>query len=291
MKQWLVVNLLIPTEFEEPVANFVMEQGATGIEEGDEEGKWKKLKTYLPRDGNEGHVLPALRRYLQSLRRLHPESFHFELESLTIPDQDWGENWKRFFKPVQVTSRIVVKPPWHPVRRKKGQIAIDIVPGLAFGTGTHATTKLCIRALEKRLRPTGDSVLDVGTGSGVLAIITAKLGAREVWGCETDGLSVQMARENMERNHVSDRVRIRKGTIGVIRKRFDAVVANIDFKVLKKMRWPLVRHLTRGGWLILSGILEGESEGLCRRYRETGRLHLAEITHEDEWACITFRKR
>ena len=99
-----------------------------------------------------------------------------------------------------MTSRLVVKPPWSKIRLKKNQIPIDIYPGMAFGTGTHATTKLCMRALERSLRRKGLSVLDVGTGSGILSIAAAQLGAGEVWGLDIDGEAVENARENVERN-------------------------------------------------------------------------------------------
>ena len=165
----------------------------------DEDLRWKRLRTYFLQNGKEKRVLHALHRYLKSLRKIYPEIPHTQIKTASLPEQDWGENWKRFFKPVQVTSRFVVKPPWSKARLKRGQIPININPGMAFGTGTHATTKLCIRALEERLKRKGLSVLDVGTGSGILSIVAAKLGAKEVWGIDIDGVAVEIARENVKR--------------------------------------------------------------------------------------------
>jgi ribosomal protein L11 methyltransferase len=162
---------------------------------------------------------------------------------------------------------------------------------MAFGTGTHATTILCIQALEERLQKRGLSVLDVGTGSGILSIIAAKLGAREVWGVDIDGVAVENARENVEKNHVSDIVKIRKGSIGNLQKKFDVVVANIDLKSLRRMRRPLLSHLKNQGFLILSGILEEEKEKLHEYYLETGLLRCIKETQEGEWVCLTFRKK
>ncbi len=215
---------------------------------------------------------------------------HTQIETTSIPEQDWSENWKRFFKPVQVTSRFVVKPPWSKIRLKKDQIPINIHPGMAFGTGTHATTKLCMKALERGLQRKGLSVLDVGTGSGILSIAAAQLGAGEVWGLDIDGAAVENARENVKRNSVSDIVKIRKGRIGDIQKRFDVMVANIDLKSLKRMRWPLLHHLKSQGFLILSGILEGEGERLRQHYLETGHFQWARVTHEEGWACLILKK-
>jgi ribosomal protein L11 methyltransferase len=162
---------------------------------------------------------------------------------------------------------------------------------MAFGTGTHATTKLCIRALGVGLRRKGLSVLDVGTGSGILSISAALLGADEVWGLDIDGVAIENARENVERNRVSDIVKIRKGRIGDIRKKFDVVVANIDFKNLKRVRGALIRHLRNQGFLILSGILNEEGQELRRHYLETGYFRWAKMTHEEEWTCMTLKKR
>jgi ribosomal protein L11 methyltransferase len=291
MNRWLEIDLWVSAGFEEAVSNFVMEQGATGVEEIDEEQGRKGLKTYFPRKGRDQRVLNALQRYLKSLQRLYPGQFHYRIENLTLPDKDWGESWKKFFKPVKVTSRIVVKPPWRSIRLKRGQIPIEITPGLAFGTGTHATTQLCIRTLAKRLRVKGLSVLDVGTGSGILAIIAAKLEASEVWGVDTDDLSVEIAGENVERNNVSHIVRIRLGTVGDVRSPFDVVVANIDLRVLNRMRWPLLHRVKPGGYLILSGLLAEEENALRKRYLDTGQFQFKEIKTQGEWACLTLRKK
>jgi len=291
MKRWLVVELSIPIEFGEAVSNFLIEQGAAGIEELEGDLKWERLRTYFPQDGNETGVLYALRRYLKSLEKITPEIPRARIKTASLPEQDWSENWKRFFKPVQVTPRLVVKPPWSKVRLKKGQSAIDIIPGMAFGTGTHATTLLSIQALEETIKKRGLCVLDVGTGSGILSIVAAKLGAEEVWGVDIDGVAVENARENVEKNRVSDIVRTRKGSMGDLRRKFDVVVANIDLKSLRRMRKPLLNHLKKGGFLILSGILEQDRERIRRHYLETGLLRRIKVTQQQEWICLTFKKK
>src|SRR4030066_1569850 len=214
VKRWLVVEISIPKGFGEAVSNFLIEQGAAGMEELEGGSGWERLKAYFPQDGKEKRVIYAFHRYLKSLQRITPEISRSRIKTASIPEQDWGENWKRFFKPVQVTSRFVVKPPWSKIRLKGGQIPIDITPGMAFGTGTHATTILCVQALEERLKRKRLSVLDVGTGSGILSIIAAKLGTQEVWGIDIDGVALENARENVKKNCVSDVVTLRKGRIG-----------------------------------------------------------------------------
>jgi ribosomal protein L11 methyltransferase len=291
MKRWLVVELSIPIEFGEAVSNFLIEQGAPGIEELEGDSKWERLRTYFPQDGKETGILFALRRYLKSLEKITPEIPRAQIKTASLPEQDWSENWKRFFKPVQVTPRFVVKPPWSKIRLRKGQSSIDIIPGMAFGTGTHATTLLSIQALEETIKKKGLCVLDVGTGSGILSIFAAKSGAKEVWGIDTDGVAVENARENVEKNRVSDIVRTRKGSIGNLHKKFDVVVANIDLKSLRRMRKPLLSHLKKGGFLILSGILEQGKERIRRHYLETGLLRRIKVTQQGEWVCLTFKKK
>ncbi|MCJ7705848.1 MAG: 50S ribosomal protein L11 methyltransferase [Desulfobacterales bacterium] len=291
MKRWLALSLLIPKGLAEPISNFLMEKGATGIEEVEEDFERKRLKAYFLQDGGEQKVVRSLRRYLKSLQEINPKLPHIETETASIPEQDWGENWKRFFKPLRVGSRFVVKPPWARIRLKRGEIPIEITPGMAFGTGTHATTKLCMESLEKRLKKRGLSVLDVGTGSGILSIAAGRLGAGEVLGIDIDQLAVEIARENVSRNQVSDTVRIKKGRIGDIRKRFDLVVANLDFRSLKKMRMALIRHIKRQGFLILSGVLETEEERLRQSYMETGFLQWVDVAQAGEWVCLIFRKK
>ncbi len=291
MKQWRVLRLLLPQEFQEAVSNFLMEKGATGLEEeGIEGSKEIKLKAYFLKDQRERGVISALHRYLKSLENIYSKKILCQIETALISEQDWGENWKKYFKPVLIGSKFVVFPPWERARLKKGQIPVEITPGMAFGTGTHATTQLCMEALERRLRKGGDSVLDVGTGSGILAIVAAKLGAQEVWGIDTDPVAVEVARENAERNGVKDRVRIRGGSIGRIRKKFDLVLANVDFRGLKRLRKPLVRHLNEKGLLILSGILREEEDIICRLYLESKVLRFIRVDHQGEWISLTFKK-
>ncbi len=289
-KRWLVVELYIAQDFEEGVSNFLIEHGAAGIEELEGDLENVKLRTYFPEDGKEKRTLQALSRYLKSLRRIAPEHPLTKIKTASIPEQDWSENWKRYFKPIQVTSKFIIKPPWSKIRLGRDQIPIEINPGMAFGTGTHATTALCIRALEERMRNKGLSVLDVGTGSGILSIIAAKLGAKEVLGLDIDPVAVENAIENVEKNGVSNIVKIKKGSISVIHKKFDVVVANIDFKKLRRMRKPLLNHLGNKGLLILSGILEKEEDRIRLHYLETKRLRWIKTTRENEWACLIFKK-
>jgi ribosomal protein L11 methyltransferase len=267
-----------------------MEAGASGIEELDEAHAWKWLKPYFPPGTRKGKLLSAIHRYATSLKKIYPSELNYRIEDHLLSEQDWGENWKRYFKPVQVTPGILVKPPWRSVRSRKGEKVIEIIPGLAFGTGTHATTRLCIEALEKRMKAKALSVLDVGTGSGILSIIAAKLGARRVWAIDLDQLSIEITRTNIELNGVQKQIRVRRGSLGDVPGTFDLVVANIDLKVLRRIRMALTRHLKSRGFLILSGILEREEKAMRELFSEVKGLRWVESLRRDEWTCLTFQK-
>jgi ribosomal protein L11 methyltransferase len=291
MKQWITLRLRLPRESEEAVSNFLIERGAGGIEEVEEDLQSKTVRAYLLRNGNEKRVLEDLKRYLKSLEKFYAGISRSQVEVTSIEEKDWSGSWRKFFKPLRVASKFVVAPPWSSGLRMEKRIVIRINPGMAFGTGTHATTQLCLQALERRVTRKKTSVLDVGTGSGILAIAAWKLGASEVAAIDVDGAALENARENLVLNDVQDYVRTRKGRIGTVRGSFDVVVANIDTRNLKKMVGPLTNHLNGGGFLILSGILGEELRRIRELYWKTGRFRWVKAFRQDEWGSLTLKKK
>ncbi len=291
MNQWFSLSLVVPQSLVDPLSNFLIEMGATGIEEMEMDSQQERIKAYFPWNVKEKALHQSLRRYLTSLQVFYPELSWIDIERERVLEQDWSEHWKQFFKPFRVGRRFVMKPPWAPWRLHKDDLLIEIHPSMAFGTGTHATTQLCLKAMEKRLKKKGLSVLDVGTGSGILSIAASRLGASEVWGIDIDQGAVDNAKENVVRNGVSEKVRIQRARIGQIRKRFDRVLANLDNNTLRKIRSALIRHLKPEGVLILSGVLKTEEEKLRQYYLETGLLTWIETMQQEEWVCLTFQKR
>lgn len=290
MKGWNVISLRIPKEYLEIVSNVLMEQGASGIEEIEENKNLNLLRAYFPDEGGIERVVKALKKYLKSLKGIFPQFPSIDIQTQFLKEQDWSEEWKRYFKPIRVGSKLLILPPWIKIRPKRGEIPILITPGMGFGTGTHSTTKLCIKALMKRLKEKGGSVLDVGTGSGILSIVAARLGAGEVWGIDIDEEALELARKNVEQNHLAEVIHIRKGSIGRIRKEFDLIVANIDLKTLWRLRNPIERRLKPGGFLILSGILQEDEQKLCDHYLKSGALNYIETRKDKEWVCLTFQR-
>ncbi len=296
--QWGEVRVLIPKEAQEALANFLMERGSSGVVIEEPQGKegFEIIKAYFPSP----LMIEAqsISRYLESIREFFPEIGPSGVEIRFVADRDWMMGWRAFFKASQPGRRIVVKPPWIRLR-SRGMIVIDIEPGMAFGTGTHSTTRLCLRALEKAFTGRYDfprrgwkaphSVLDVGMGSGILSIAAAKLGARSVLGIDVDQRAIDNARNNIRINNVSGRVRIRRAPISQIGKHFDVVVANIDAKTIEEMRFSLMDRVGAGGALILSGVL-GEEVGPLRKLFPDASFALMEVTQENGWACLTFTR-
>jgi ribosomal protein L11 methyltransferase len=296
--KWGEVRVAIPKEAKEALANFLMERGSSGIVFEDAGGKegFEIIKAYFPYP-----LMPeaqSISRYLEAIREFFPKICPSDMKIRFIADRDWMMRWRAFFKPSQPGRRIVVKPPWISLRPGE-MIVIDIEPGMAFGTGTHPSTRLCLRALEKALTGVCDlrrrggrrppSVLDVGTGSGILSIAAAKLGARHVTGIDVDQKAIDNARRNIRMNRLRGRIRMRKATVSRIRGQFDVVIANIDAKTIEEMGYQLMDRVAAGGTLILSGFLDGEVD-LMKKLFPNGPFTLAEVSLEDDWACLVLKR-
>lgn len=289
--EWEEIRVTIPKEAQEALANFLMERGSSGIvfEDAEEKAGFEIVKAYFPHP----HVIEAecISRYLEAIREFFPGISPADIRIRRIPDEDWMRGWRAFYKPCRPGRRIVVKPPWISLR-SRGMIVIDIDPGMAFGTGTHQTTRLCLRALEKAF---GDAsyapraVLDVGTGSGILSIAAAKLGARRVTGIDVDQRAIDNAKRNIRMNGMGRRIRVKKTTIAHIREQFDVVVANIDASSIEEMRHQLVDRVLPGGTLILSGFLDEEVD-FVRRLFSNGSFAMVEVSIEEGWACVVLKK-
>ncbi len=209
MKTWIEISFSGSAEALEGAANRAFEVGATGVEEI--EGG---IRLFFPGSPSPGGILESLSDYARSLREMG-----FSISDPVprqVPEEDWGLAWKAYFKPTRVGNRFVVKPPWENWTAAPDDLIIDISPKMAFGTGSHETTRLCMGMLERLLRP-GMTVLDVGTGSGILAIAALKLGAASAAGLDVEEESVENAAENAGLNGVSDRFEVRLGSLDNVR--------------------------------------------------------------------------
>ena len=209
----------------------------------------------------------------------------FDLEVEWRSHEDWAETWKRGLAPRRVTDRILVRPSWMPAPAGSPPVEIVIDPGMAFGTAEHGTTRGCLRLLDQVVRP-GDRVLDVGAGSGILAIAAARLGAAEVVAIEADALACEALRENLVHNQVESRVRCVEAMVGpddlAARGPVNGVVANVESGPLMGLMSGFVRALAPGGWLILSGIMAHEWPTV-RGAAEREGLSLRQVDEDGEW--------
>jgi len=235
----------------------------------------------------------SLDAYLENLAGIFPDLPAVRLKKETIDNPDWGEEWKKYFKPLRVSRSIVVKPTWERYAPAGRDIVVDIDPGMAFGTGQHPSTRMCLEAIEDLMlhgRPGQPwHVLDVGTGTGILGIAAAKIGAAKVLCVDIDKKAVEIARENVAINQVSDRIAVVNRDVATIRDSFNLIVANLTAKILLKLRPHLLNLLEDDGWLILSGILEQHRADVEEHYR-SDRVAVEKVVTEKEWSCLVLRK-
>ena len=213
-----------------------------------------------------------------------------EISTLNVRDEDWAEVWKKFYKPFKAGRSLVVKPTWEHYDPQPGDRIIEIDPGMAFGSGTHETTSMCLELLEDAMHG-GESVIDVGTGSGILAIGAAMLGAKDVLAIDIDPVAVRVAKENIEHNHLSDRVRAVEGNLlassdGVC----DLCVANIIADVICMFAQPLVDHIVPGGLFICSGIIKEREQDVVNALTAADYTIL-ETKRKGEWVAMLSRRK
>ncbi len=211
-------------------------------------------------------------------------SWDFELEEKK--SEDWSQKWKEKWDVTHVTDKIAVVPDWIDYVPKKGEVIIKLEPGCAFGTGTHQTTQLCMKALEKYMKP-NDKVADIGMGSGILSILAKKLGASYVYGCDTDDTVIEVAKENAKKNGVDAIFEL--GTADKVNEKFDFVCANILHFVLAEIMGDLKNLMKKGAIMSLSGILDEKKQMVIDSY-EKENLELIEEIHQDQWTSFVVKR-
>lgn len=212
----------------------------------------------------------------------------WEISLKKIENEDWSKTWKQFWKPLKISDKIVICPTWEEYEPKEGEIIISLDPGNAFGTGTHATTQLCVRAEEKYM-PQNADIADIGTGSGILAICAKKLGAKSAIGVDTDETVEQTAKDNAIVNGINDII-FKTSDITILgNERYDFVLANILHNVLAQIMPDLKRITKLNGMIVLSGILNGK-EGVVFEAVEKNNLTVVETLTLGDWIAIVVKK-
>ncbi len=293
-KTWLELAVEIHASLVEAVASFLIEQGSPGVIQEELPGpphrKKERIIAYFPNRRGFRAKEKKIQAFLLSVSQLHPRSFTFHHR--IIKEEKWAEAWKSHFKPLQVGSRLVIKPPWEESPQKKGEVVIEIDPGMAFGTGTHPTTQMCLQALEEIMLSSAysPSVLDVGTGSGILAIAARKLGAGQVLAVDLDPVAIACARKNAAANNINHGIDFHVGSVERLHRIFDIVIANLLPQELVKIAPLLPQRISSGGTLIISGFLRGQKKEITSAFvKEHWRV--LRSRESKGWACFVFRQR
>lgn len=236
--------------------------------------------------------LMQVRQILARLKAQDPDGKYgrLELEMKDVDEEDWSNAWKKYYHPVQVGEHLVVCPSWEAYDRKPDEVVLTLNPGMAFGTGTHETTRLCMELLEKYITPQ-DTVLDVGCGSGILAITAALLGANKIIGCDIDEVAVKVAGENAALNGVQDRIAFHQGDLtSQVEGSFQIICANIVADVIIRLSKDAGRYLAKDGIFITSGIIDTREQDVLNALEQNG-FQVIERRTSGGWVALACKAK
>jgi len=279
---WLELSVQAQGPVQDTISSFLVEHGSTGIVCGD-----RSLRAFFPGTADDAVLRTLVRRYLRGLRAIFADGLVGRTRWRVIAEKNWHDGWRHHFKPQRIGKRFLVTPPW--IRPEAGgRHVIVIEPAMAFGTGTHETTRSCLEFIDELCAETVPrKALDVGTGSGVLAIGMARLGVGEVLALDNDPVALDAARANLWLNGIDGAVTLSDAGVGRLRRRFPLVVANIILETLLEMAGPLTRCVGARGSLILSGLLHEHVPAVTRRFRG---FRLVRRKDRKEWSTLLLRK-
>lgn len=307
--KWAEISIKTTHEATEVIAEIFHELGASGVVIEDPElvntyrvsGAWDytdipeatnteivTVKAYLPVDEELDDKLAAFKQRVDALANHDIDKGLGDINCTQIQDEDWATSWKEFFHPVKVGDLIVIKPSWEEYNESPDDILIELDPGMAFGTGTHPTTSMCIRLLEEIITG-GMKVFDVGTGSGVLAIAAAKLGANKVSAVDYDAVAVRVAGENITANGVEEIVSVgQSDLLQNVAGTADVIIANIIADIIIRLLDQIPQKLEKDGMLIASGIIADRLSDVTKAVLDHG-LTVDRVIEEGGWVAMVIR--
>ena len=304
---WIEVRVITKSEALEPISGIFYSLDCKGVaiedpedilgrEQGpltwdfadinvlEHKGKVAVVKAYFAEEDNIQDVLAYVNERLEELKEMGLDLGEAKVEHEKMHEEDWANTWKQYYKPSKVGEKIVVKPIWEEYEAKENELVVDLDPGMAFGTGTHETTRMCIQALERYVKEES-TVFDVGYGSGILAIAAAKLGAKLAVGVDLDPVAVESSIENVGYNNLSNIEILHGNLVEVIDGKADIVVANILAEIICILTDDVKRVLKDGGIFITSGIIHDRVDMVCEKLEATG-FEVIEKNRDGEWNCI-----
>lgn len=287
--KWWRLSVLSRPWAQDAVISFLQDQGCGGVEVQEGKGGNVLLLAYCDSEPAAQETCQRLENYRRALVEIHGEDPISGLDVEGLADPGWARAWKVHFKPSKVSRRLAVCPPWMPLEGSGGLKVIQIEPGQAFGTGLHETTRLCLGWLDELLaKAIPDTALDLGTGTGILAMALALLGVRRVVAVDQDPVAVEAALGNMRANGLEGRIELIEGSLERVGERlFPLVVANLTGPTLRKMALELSGHVSPGGLLLLSGILREEMEEVAGSFHQVGMSKLGS-RRMGEWGALLF---
>ena len=304
---WIEVRVITKSEALEPISGIFYSLDCKGVaiedpedilgrEQGpltwdfadinvlEHKGKFAVVKAYFAEEDNIKDILQYVNERLTELNEMGLDLGEAKVEHEKMYEEDWANTWKQYYKPSKVGEKIVVKPIWEEYEAKDGDLVVDLDPGMAFGTGTHETTRMCIQALERYVKEES-TVFDVGCGSGILAISAAKLGAKLAVGVDLDPVAVESSIENVGYNNLNNIEILHGNLVEVIDGKADIVVANILAEIICILTDDVKRVLKDGGVFITSGIIHDRVDMVCEKLEATG-FEVIEKNRDGEWNCI-----
>ena len=304
---WIEVRVLTKSEALEPISGIFYSLDCKGVaiedpedilgrEQGpltwdfadinilEHKGEHAVVKAYFAEEDNIEEVISYVNEKIEELKTMGIDVGIGKVESEKMFEEDWANNWKKYYKPAKVGERLVVKPIWETYEAKGDELVVELDPGMAFGTGDHETTKMCMQALEKYVKE-DTVVFDVGCGSGILAIAAAKLGAKKTVGVDSDPVAVDSAKQNVEFNNLDNIEIIEGNLVEVIDGKADIVVANIIAEIICLLTEDVKRVLKEDGYFITSGIIHDRVDMVVSKLEAVG-FEVLEINKDGEWNCI-----
>lgn len=247
-------------------------------------GKAAVVKGYFSTEDKLPEIIEYINEKLIELKNMGIDIGEGKVISKEVYEEDWANNWKKYYKPTKIGEKIIIKPIWEEYKENAGEIVVEIDPGMAFGTGTHETTRMCIEALEKYVS-NDTTVFDIGTGSGILAISAAKLGAGKVIGVDLDPVAVDSAKENASYNKLNNIEILYGNLMDVVNGKAEIIVANIIAEIIVVLSEDVKKSLLPNGYFITSGIIREREKMVTDKLISLG-FKIEEINTQGEWVCI-----
>ncbi|MBE0069530.1 50S ribosomal protein L11 methyltransferase [Thermoanaerobacterium thermosaccharolyticum] len=307
--KWLEVKVTTSVEAEEAITNIMHEIGAGGVVIEDpndlkmlnDDSEWDYvdpdmivnsdkvvISAYFPLMPNTVDKVSIIKDRIMGLKEYNLDIGDFTFETSEVDDDDWANSWKKYYKPFKIGKRVVIKPSWEDYKPEENEIVVELDPGMAFGTGSHETTKMCIEFLEDNVKP-NNVVFDVGCGTGILSIVSSKLGAKKVYAVDLDDVAIKVASLNVKLNNLNNVEVLKSDLLHELTGKADLIVANIIADIIIKATYDIHEKLNENGIFISSGIIKDRKDDVLDAISKY--FDIIDIKEDGEWIAILSRKK